>query len=194
MRLEQISLEEMSVEEIKERMLIYERFKWKVIPNGEIFRVINGIRDKFKYEHTIYMLAKNVIKRRIEKMALDYLKELQIEELESVEVTGIIDEIDLYYEDDTKEFMSEKNIEQGDITNHNIKIEDLWRFSSIVPIYLVESTAKTINSNIIFKVEFSLCIAKVSEDKYSILGRKDVTEIFTFEKSSDAKDYFKVYR
>jgi len=192
MRLEQISLEEMSVEEIKERMLIYERFKWKVIPNGEIFRVINGIRDKFKYEHTIYMLIKNVFKRRIEKMALDYLKELQIEELESVEVTGIIDEIDLYYEDDTKEFMSEKNIEQGDITNHNIKIEDLWRFSSIVPIYLVESTAKTINSNIIFKVEFSLCIAKVSEDKYSILGRKDVTETFTFEKSSNAKDYFRV--
>ena len=127
-------------------------------------------------------------------MALDYLKELQIEELESVEVTGIIDEINLYYEDDTKEFMSEKNIEQGDITNHNIKIEDLWKFSSMVPIYLVESTAKTINSNIIFKVEFSLCIAKVSEDKYSILGRKDVTETFTFEKSSDAKDYFKVYR
>ncbi len=61
MRLEQISLEEMSVEEIKERMLIYERFKWKVIPNGEIFRVINGIRDKFKYEHTIYMLIKKCI-------------------------------------------------------------------------------------------------------------------------------------
>jgi len=192
MRLEQISLEEMSVEEIKERMLIYERFKWKVIPNGEIFRVINGIRDKFKYEHTIYMLIKNVFKRRIEKMALDYLKELQIEELESVEVTGIIDEIDLYYEDDTKEFMSEKNIEQGDITNHNIKIEDLWKFSSMVPIYLVESIAKRIDVNIIFKVEFSLCIAKANKDKYNILGRKDVTEIFTFEKSSNAKDYFRV--
>lgn len=194
MRLEQISLEEMSVEEIKERMLIYERFKWKVIPNGEIFRVINGIRDKFKYEHTIYMLIKNVFKRRIEKMALDYLKELQIEELESVEVTGIIDEIDLYYEDDTKEFMSEKHIEQGDITNHNIKIEDLWKFSSMVPIYLVESIAKRIDVNIMFKVEYSLCIAKANKDKYNILGRKDVTEIFTFEKSSDAKDYFKVYR
>lgn len=192
MRLEQISLEEMSVEEIKERMLIYERFKWKVIPNGEIFRVINGIRDKFKYEHTIYMLIKNVFKRRIEKMALDYLKELQIEELESVEVTGIIDEIDLYYEDDTKEFMSEKNIEQGDITNHNIKIEDLWRFSSMVPIYLVESIAKRIDVNIMFKVEYSLCIAKANKDKYNILGRKDVTEIFTFEKSSNAKDYFRV--
>ncbi|AKL96199.1 hypothetical protein CACET_c27540 [Clostridium aceticum] len=58
MKLTEMSLEEMSVEEIKERMLIYERFKWKVIPNGEIFRVINGIRDKFKYEHTIYVNKK----------------------------------------------------------------------------------------------------------------------------------------
>ena len=194
MKLEQIKLEEMSVKEIKERMLIYERFKWKVIPNGEIFRVINDIRSKFKYfyENTVYMLAKNVFKRRIEKMALDYLKELEIKELESVEVTGIIDEIDLYYEDDTKEFMSEKHIEQGDITNHNIKIEDLWKFSSMVPIYLVESIAKRIDVNIMFKVEYSLCIAKANKDKYNILGRKDVTEIFTFEKSSNAKDYFKV--
>lgn len=53
------------------------------------------------------MLAKNVIKRRIEKMALDYLKELEIKELESVEVTGIIDVIDFYYEDNTEEFMGE---------------------------------------------------------------------------------------